>query len=406
MQGKIIGGTSPVSRFFLSGLQSLRAFLFCGLIYSFSGASAYADTLDTSAPSAFLIEVQTGTVLFAKEPGATFAPGSLAKVVTAAVIFQALVDGEMTEEQLCPVSEHAWRTGGAPSGRSTMFAAIKSEISVLDLLKGLLVHNGNDSAIILAECLSGSEEAFAARMSDFAKDLGMQDSLFTNPTGYPAEEGQAASKTSVRDLAILAQTVIARYRDHYDLFALSEFTWNNIFQRNKNPLVGEIRGLDGLGAGQDDADGYSALASVERNGRRVIASVARLPSDKARLAAIKEVVEGAWDYYDVKRLYSAGEEVVQARVFGGTAGDVPLAAVSNIDVLLPKDGAMDYRLRVVYDGPLKAPVKKGDVVGELRVLGRDGIVHRAEVATAGDVPRGNMQQRALGSLWELAFGWF
>lgn len=406
MQGKIIGGTSPVSRFFLSGLQSLRAVFFCGLIYSFSAASAYADTLDTSAPSAFLIEVQTGTVLFAKEPGATFAPGSLAKVVTAAVIFQALVDGEMTEAQLCPVSEHAWRTGGAPSGRSTMFAAIKSEISVLDLLKGLLVHNGNDSAIILAECLSGSEEAFAARMSDFAKDLGMQDSLFTNPTGYPAEEGQAASKTSVRDLAILAQTVIARYRDHYDLFALSEFTWNNIFQRNKNPLVGEIRGLDGLGAGQDDADGYSALASVERNGRRVIASVARLPSDKARLAAIKEVVEGAWDYYDVKRLYSAGEEVVQARVFGGTAGDVPLAAVSNIDVLLPKDGAMDYRLRVVYDGPLKAPVKKGDVVGELRVLGRDGIVHRAEVATAGDVPRGNMQQRALGSLWELAFGWF
>ena len=193
----------------------------------------------------------------------------------------------MSLDQLCKVSEHAWRTGGAPSGRgATMFAAIKSDIAVEDLLKGLLVHNGNDAAIILAECLDGSEEAFAGRMTSLAEKIGMKNSRFANPTGY----AEKPSQTSVRDQALLAEYIVETHPDLYQMFQIPEFTWNKIFQRNKNPLLGEIRNLDGLGGGNDPEDGYSGLGSVDRNGRRVIASVAGLTSDKHRLQTLKEVI--------------------------------------------------------------------------------------------------------------------
>ncbi|NVK36044.1 MAG: D-alanyl-D-alanine carboxypeptidase [Rhodobacteraceae bacterium] len=371
-----------------------------------ASASLAAEGLDTRAPSAFLIETQTGTVLFSKEPSLGFAPGSLTKVMTAAVVFKALSDGETTQDTKCYVSEHAWRSGGAPSGRATMFASIKSEVEVINLLQGLLVHNANDAAIILAECLEGSEAAFAKRMTALAMDLGMRDSFFANPTGYVDDDTNAKSVTTVRDLAILAQYILSNHKDLYKLFGQSDFTWNKIFQRNKSPILGEIRDLDGLGGGQDEEDGYSALASVDRSGRRIIAVVAKLENDKNRLAALREVVEGAWEFFDVQKLYKSGEVITEARVFGGVEGAVGLKAVSDINVLLPRSGNLDYRLRAVYEGPLVAPVAANTVVGEIRVIGRDGIVHTSELATTDDVARGDMQQRALGALWELLFGWF
>jgi D-alanyl-D-alanine carboxypeptidase (penicillin-binding protein 5/6) len=361
-----------------------------------------AETIVTKAPSAFLYEPSSGTILFAKEPDKPFAPGALNKVMTAATVFKALKDGDLTPDRLCKVSEHAWRTGGAPSRRgATMFAAIKSEISVEDLLKGLLVHNANDAAIVLAECLDGSEQAFAGRMNSLAKALGMNGSQFTNPTGYPEEP----SRTTVRDQARLADYVIGEHADLYPMFAIPEFTWNNIFQRNKNPLLGEVRGLDGLGGGNDDTDGWSGLGSVDRNGRRVIAAVSGLASDNHRLQTLKEVIEGAWEYFTVQTLYSAGETVVDGRVFGGTESSVPLVSDRNIDVLLPRGGTLDYRIRVVYQGPLAAPVEKGAPAGEIRVIGKDGIVFRAPLVTGAAVARGDMFGRAVDSLQELLFGW-
>ncbi|WP_209003764.1 D-alanyl-D-alanine carboxypeptidase family protein [Labrenzia sp. CE80] len=366
---------------------------------------AFAETLASRAPIAFLSAPENGTVLFAKDADKAFSPGSLVKVMTAATVFEALATEGVRKERLCKVSEHAWRTGGAPSRGATMFAAIKSEIAVEDLLAGLLVHNANDAAIILAECLDGSEEAFAQRMNDYAETIGMTSSHFINPTGFAPDEGQPDAKTTARDLARLATVILDKHADHYGLFAQPEFTWNKIYQRNKNPLLGEIRQLDGLGAGQS-SDGYAGLASVERNGRRVIAVVAGLSSDKNRLTAIREVVEGAWDYFQVQTLFQRGDEIAQARVFGGRESYVPLQAASDVDVLLPLGGTLDYRLRVVYSGPLAAPVKAGDIVGELRVVGKDGIVHRTKLATASAVEPGDTTARALDGLSELLFGWF
>lgn len=361
-----------------------------------------AETIVTKAPMAFLYEPSSGTILFAKAPDQTFAPGALAKVMTAATVFQAIKDGDLKLDQLCKVSEHAWRTGGAPSGRgATMFAAIKSEISVEDLLKGLLVHNGNDSAIILAECLDGSEQAFAGRMTTLAQKIGMSNSRFANPTGYTEDPSQ----TTVRDQARLAEYILETHADLYPMFAIPDFTWNNIFQRNKNPLLGEIRNLDGLGGGADKEDGYSGLGSVDRNGRRVIAAVAGLTSDKHRLQTLKEVVEGAWEYFTIKTLFTAGETVADGRVFGGTESSVPLISRDDVNVLLPRGTTLDYRIRVVYPGPISAPVEKGQPAGEIRVIGKDGIVYRAPLVTGAAVGEGPLIGRALDGLQELLFGW-
>ena len=364
--------------------------------------AAAQDVLATKAVTAILVDQSSDTLLYAKAPDQPFEPGSLAKVMTAAVVFDALKAGETSEDTLYTVSEHAWRTGGAPSRGATMFAAVKSQIAVSDLLQGLLVHNANDAAIVLAEGLAGSEEAFAGRMNALAGKLGMKNTHFANPTGYPAPD----AKVTARDLSLLAGYILSEHKDRYGLFSQPEFTWNNIFQRAKNPFLGNVTGLDGLGAGQGEKDGFSGLVSVERDGRRVIAALSGLPTDKARLAALKDLVEGAWDAFTLNRLFDAGAQVASARVFGGTAGEVPLVAGRTVEVLLPNGGTMNYRLRAVYDGPLIAPVEKGMQVGEIRVLGPDdAVVYRAPLLTGGDVSEGTLSQRAMNGVRQLLFGW-
>lgn len=387
--------TSPL------GLAACAAGLLLFHVASTGGALAQ-DVLATKAVTAILVDETSNTLLYAKAAHQPFEPGSLAKVMTAAVVFDALKAGEITPDTLYTVSEHAWRTGGAPSRGATMFAAVKSEIAVFDLLQGLIVHNANDAAIVLAEGLAGSEEAFAGRMNALAAKLGMTGTHFSNPAGFPAPD----AKVTARDLSLLAAYILTQHKDQYGLFSQPEFTWNNIFQRAKNPFLGEVRGLDGLGAGQSEKDGFSGLVSVERDGRRVIAALSGLPTDKARLAALKDLVEGAWEAFSVNRLFDAGAPVAEARVFGGTAGEVPLVAAGNVDVLLPVGGTMSYRLRAVYDGPLIAPVEKGAAVGEIRVLGPDDtIVYRAPLLTGDAVSEGTLSQRAMNGVRQLLFGW-
>ncbi|MEH0073170.1 D-alanyl-D-alanine carboxypeptidase family protein [Pannonibacter sp. Pt2] len=364
--------------------------------------AAAQDVLATKAVTAILVDQSSNTLLYAKAPDQPFEPGSLAKVMTAAAVFDALKAGEVTPETLYTVSEHAWRTGGAPSRGATMFASVKSQIAISDLLQGLIVHNANDAAIVLAEGLAGSEEAFAERMNALATRLGMKNTHFANPTGYPAP----GAKVTARDLSLLAGYILSEHKDRYGLFSQPEFTWNNIFQRAKNPFLGNVTGLDGLGAGQSEPGGFSGLVSVERDGRRVIAALSGLPSDKARLASVKDLVEGAWDAFTLNRLFDAGAQVASARVFGGTAGEVPLVAAQNVDVLLPNGGTMNYRLRAVYEGPLIAPVEKGALAGEIRVLGPDdAVVYRAPLLTGSDIREGTLSQRAMNGVRQLLFGW-
>lgn len=368
----------------------------------FAAPAISAETLDTGAPMAFLMEVKTGSVLYAKAADKTFQPAGLSRIMTAATVFKALKDGKVTEVQECKVSEHAWRTGGAPAGGTTMFAELGSFISVLDLLKGLLVHQAQDAAIILAECLDGDETTFAARMTAYGREIGLTNSRFLSPAGFDVD----GATTTAEDMATLGLHMLQEFPDQYPLFALSEFTWNDIYQRNRNPLIDEMRGLDGLGTGSSEKGGFASLASLERDGRRVIAVVAGSPSAKARIQALKQVVDGAWDYFSVRQLYSKGDVVAMARVFGGIESEVPLVAERNIAVLLPKTGALGYKLRVTYSGPVVAPVEPGKRVGELRVFSGDRQVHQVGLLTGGKrIEKGDLLSRAKDSLGELLFGW-
>lgn len=417
-------------------LAALFAFLFAGLS-AVAATTSSALAFDSRSPIALLFvhdpelaprvaegEARSdflagGTLLFTKAADQPFAPGSIAKIMTAMVVLDGLSKGEIRDSQICPVSEHAWRTGGAPSRRTTMFAAVNSQIALSDLMTGLLVHNANDAAIALAECLSGSEAEFAIRMNHLARKLGLTDSHFVNPTGYGPEDsagdstsddpaaGPAVwSHTTARDLTRLAVAFYTLHPREYALLSAENFTWNGIFQRNKNPLVGDVRGLDGLAAGQSAADGFAALASVQREGLRYFIVTAGSPNADQRSLALKGLLDDAAAVFASERLFDAGEPVADARVHGGTRSTVPLVAARPVEVLLPRAGKLDYRIRVVYSGPLRAPVDEGAPVGEVLVMNDQGVVHRQPLKTAQAVGRGSMTDRALSTLREVLFGWY
>ncbi|MBA5776761.1 D-alanyl-D-alanine carboxypeptidase [Stappia sp. F7233] len=352
--------------------------------------------------SAYLLDMTTGTLLSAENPDRPFPPASTAKLMTAAVVFKALGDGEIRPDTSYQVSEHAWRTGGAPSRTTTMFAALNSFVSVDDLLRGLIIQNANDGAIVLAEGLSGSEAQFAERMNALAKEIGMTQSRFANPTGYDAEGAQ----TTARDLATLANYVVKEFPQRYPLFSQADFTWNNIFQRNRNPILGAIRDLDGIVAGYSEADGFNAIGSMLRGERRFLAVVAGYPTHQARVAALEKLFDSVDKDFEEVRLFEAREIVAEARTYGGSESRVGLVAGKPVDVLLPRGDRHAFRLRAVYRGPLVAPVAKGTVVGELRILHEDSVTYTVPLVTAENVGAGTMQSRAFDTVAETLFGWW
>lgn len=373
------------------------------VVVSAAGPARAQDTAKPAdATSALLLDFTTGTLLADRNANLRFQPGSSAKLMTAVIAFDALAAGEITQEQAFPVSEHAWRTGGAPARVTTMFARLKSDVPVIDLLRGLLIQNANDAAIVLAEGMAGSEEAFAARMNARAAELGMTDTRFANPTGYEA----ASAHTSARDLAHLAAYVLSRHTPYYTLFSAPDFTWNGIFQRNKNPLLAEIPGLDGLVAGYSETSGFNGIGSVLRGSRRLVGVVAGHKTSDDRRDALRDLFDSLEKDYEEVVLYAAGDAVTQARVFGGTASQVPLRVDRSVEILLPRGDRHDYHLRAVYEGPLSAPVERGREVGEFRVLRGETVVYRAPLVTAGTVERGTVTGRARDVLRETLFGWW
>ncbi|TNV15090.1 D-alanyl-D-alanine carboxypeptidase [Ochrobactrum teleogrylli] len=376
-----------------------------GIAAALTSVIAEAAPVETSfvvkAPQALLIDDRSGTVLLSKNADVPIPPASLAKLMTAEVVFEALEKGQTTLETPYTVSENAWRTGGAPSGTSTMFARIKSAPTVADLLQGLIVQSANDGAIILAEGLAGSEKGFAERMNGRAKELGLSGSVFVNSTGLPAD-GQSVT---LDDLAKLARHIHSAHPDFYKYYAQEAFTWNNITQRNRNPLLRLDVGADGMGTGYTEASGYALVASAEQNGRRLFLALSGLASVKEREEEARKLIQWGMTSFDDMRLYSANDIVGEAQVFGGTQASVSLKVKDDVELLLPKEGREKLKARFIYEGPLHAPVAVESKVGMLEFDLNGNMVQQVPLFAAQSVEKGSLVQRAWSSAVELSTGW-
>jgi serine-type D-Ala-D-Ala carboxypeptidase (penicillin-binding protein 5/6) len=370
---------------------------------AFARAAAPAPgNFETKAKHAILMDADAGLVFYEKDPDTLMPPASMSKLMTLAVAFRELQAGRIKLEDQLKVSEHAWRTGGAPSGSSAMFAPLNSSVSVEDLIQGITVQSGNDSCIILAEGISGSEEAFVKEMNKYAKEIGLTKSHFENSTGLPAD----GHVMTARELAFLANYLIKKFPEYYHYFGEKQYTFNKHTFNNRNPLIFADLGVDGLKTGFIEEAGYGLVASAKRGDQRVILVVSGLDSKKDREEEPRKLLEWGFKSFKPFRLFDQGETVSDALVWGGTRHYVPLVGDHNIDIILPTNSSGKVTAQIVYDGPIKAPIRKGDQVAVLRVTAADTAATNDIPLFAGeDIGQSNFAMRGLDSLMVLAFGW-
>jgi serine-type D-Ala-D-Ala carboxypeptidase (penicillin-binding protein 5/6) len=360
-------------------------------------------SFETKAKHAVLMDADHNLVLFEKDADTPMVPASMSKLMTLAVVFRELKAGHITLDTEYTVSEHAWRTGGAPSGSSAMFAPLGEKVTVSDLIQGVAVQSGNDSCIILAEGIGGSEPAFVKMMNDYAKEIGLTQSHFANSTGLPAPD----HLMSARDLAILARYLIYNFPEYYHFFGEKEFKYRKFTFTNRNPLVyAEDLGVDGLKTGYLDESGYGLVASAKRDNQRLILVVNGLEAKSDREGEPRKLLEWGFKNFKPFRLFDNGEKVSDALVWGGTQHYVPLVGGGDINIILPATASGKVSAEIVYQGPIKAPIRKGDRVAVLRITSAESSATNEIPLYAGDdVGRSNFAMRGLDSLLVLAFGW-
>jgi D-alanyl-D-alanine carboxypeptidase (penicillin-binding protein 5/6) len=369
---------------------------------SVQGAKKDDGGYDTDAPTAILIEAGSGSVLFEKNPDELRAPSSMMTLMTTEVVFRAIKQGDIKLNDQYLVSENAWRRGGAPAGGPTMFAAIHSRIPVDDLLRGAIIQNGNDSCMILAEGIAGSEKTFAEMMTKRARELGLTKSTFANASGLP----DPGNRMTVRELAKLARHVIQTYPDFYKLFGEREFTWNKIRQQNRNALLNTLEGADGLKIGYSKDGGYGMVGSAVQNGMRLIVVVNGVEDPDDRVTEAKKLLEWGFRNFEARTLFAAQQPVGYAKVFGGESRSVKLASPEPVKVMVQKNGSDKLIARIVYDGPVRAPIEPGQRVGFVKVWRGTNVAVEAPVYAAESVATGSTVRRAIDGASELVIGMF
>jgi len=374
-------------------------FLLFGLALMGLGAgAASAQAIQTSAPQAILIDSDTHSVLFEKDADGLATPASTVKVMTAELVFHEIAEGRLKLDDQFLVSETAWRIGGAPGRGSSMFAAVNSHVRVEDLVRGLVIVSGNDAAMALAEGIAGSEGAFATLMTKRGRELGLTRSTFTNSWG----RGDPEQKVSPRDMALLADHVIQTYPELYKYFGEKEFTWNKIKQSNRNPLLTMDIGADGLKTGNIDTSGYGLVGSAVQNGQRLILALYGATSSKERADEARKLFLWGFRSFDTKTIFQADETIGSAKVYGGTAWDVPLVADREVKILIPRSGGEKFTGRIVYNGPLIPPIAAGAEVARLKIFRGTAQVLDLPLKTAMAVDVGSLPRRAMDAGLEYA----
>jgi D-alanyl-D-alanine carboxypeptidase (penicillin-binding protein 5/6) len=360
------------------------------------------DGYQTAAPHAILIDADSGSVLFEKAADDLIPPASLSKLMTAEVVFNLLAKGQLKPEQEFIVSVNAWRRGGAPSHTSSMFIPIHNKVSVDNLLHGVIIQSANDACIVLAEGISGNESVFAELMTKRARELGLTKSTFGNSNGLPDPK----QLMTARELAKLARHIIQTYPDYYKYYGEREFTWNKIRQFNRNPLLALTIGADGLKTGFTKEAGYGLVGSAVQNGLRLIVVVNGLKSEKERADESKKLLEWGFHNFQSGLLFADGQEIAYAKLYGGAKGHVPLKAAKEVTLLVPRGSRERIIARVVYSGPVPAPVQEGQQIGMLKVWRGDFLVLEVPLQAAESVSTGSMSGRAFDAATELVLGFF
>jgi serine-type D-Ala-D-Ala carboxypeptidase (penicillin-binding protein 5/6) len=356
----------------------------------------------TAAAHAILIEADSGSVLFEKAADDLIPPASLSKLMTQEVVFNEIRQGRLEPTTEFIVSTNAWRRGGAPSHTSSMFIPIHSKVSVDDLLHGAIIQSANDACIALAEGISGSESAFAELMIKRARELGLTKSTFGNSTGLPDPRQLMTS----RELAKLARHIIETYPEYYKYYGEREFTWNKIRQFNRNPLLALNIGADGLKTGFTKEAGYGLVGSAVQNGLRLIVVVNGLRSEKERADEAKKMLDWGFHNFQSGLLFAQGQEIAQAKLYGGAKGHVPLTARKEVRLMVPRGSRDKIIARVVYSGPVPAPVQEGQNIGTLKVWRGESVVLEVPLQAAESVGTGSMPGRAFDAATELVLGLF
>ncbi|MBL4615557.1 MAG: D-alanyl-D-alanine carboxypeptidase [Magnetovibrio sp.] len=326
-----------------------------------------ASALETPASHVYLVDTTTNTVLMNKKGDQLMAPASMSKLMTLYMVFERLQDGRLSLDDKFYVSENAWRKGGAKTGGSTMFLEPSTRVRVEDLIRGIIVQSGNDACIVVAEALSGSEEAFAAEMTEKARELGMMESIFKNSTGWPDPE----HRMSARDLAKLAQLTITQFPEFYHYYSETTFIFNGIKQSNRNPLIYKDMGADGLKTGHTQESGYGLTASAVRKDRRLVLVVNGLPSKKLRSTESERLIEWGYREFGNYELFKAGDVVTDANVWLGQKPSVSLVIENDLTLTLPKRARRKMKVKATFEGPLPAPILKGQRLGTLTITAPD-----------------------------------
>jgi len=369
------------------------------LLTSFAAAPGGAEDnvgFETTATAAILIDHRNGTVLFEKNADQPIEPASMSKLMTALMVFEALEAGTLSLDQALPVSKKAWRMGG-----SRMFVEVDTSVRVEDLLRGVIVQSGNDACIVLAEALASSEQAFADRMTERARAMGLTSATFKNATGWPDPE----HLMSVRDLATIARTIIEEFPQYYGLYGIREFTYNEITQANRNPLLqAGIAGVDGMKTGYTRSAGYGLVASAERDERRLILVIAGLDSSRQRRTESERLLEHGFRDFTEYRLFDAAESVVNVPVWQGVVPEVPLVGEGIIGITLERPQRNGLEVDIRYDTPVVAPIEEGQRLGQMRLHIPGEPTVEVPLVAGKSVPRAGVGGRMMGALNYLLWG--
>lgn len=375
------------------------SFVFVAL-FGVSTSFAQLD-FSTKAPFAILMDNKAGTVLFQNDADLPMEPASMAKLMTLAVVFDQLTSGRLALSDEFFISEKAWREGGASSGGSTMFAELNSKVSVENLLRSVIIQSGNDASIALAEGIAGSEDTFALIMNEMADDIGLTSSNFTNSTGLP----DPLMRTTARDLALLARYIIKTYPEYYSIFAEPDFEWNRINQSNRNVLLDDGIGVDGLKTGHTEAAGYGIVISSTEGGRRLIAVLHGLNSMRERAEEARKLITWGSRAFEQIPAFAANEAVGYANIYGGEKPNVALIADGELELYLPRGGRRCLSASIVYQAPIRPPVIEGDKVAELRVYCNEQLIQTAPLYAAETIEDGSIVRKAIDAVKELTLGW-